>query len=79
MKKKQHENCFLVVSDNFSYKNGPNNLVRGLFFSLDIGPYLLPNCGHLGTFFGPFGGAQMALKGKKQHKNLFSGCFGQFL
>jgi hypothetical protein len=30
-------NYFLVVLDYFSNKNGPNDLVRGLFSSLDIG------------------------------------------
>jgi hypothetical protein len=47
---------------------------------VDIGPYLLPICGPLGTFLGPFGGAQMAPneEKKKQHKNLFSGCIGEF-
>jgi hypothetical protein len=40
--------------------NGSNNLARELFLSLDIGPYLLPTWGPLGTFLGLFGGAQIA-------------------
>jgi hypothetical protein len=48
---KQHEkNYFLVVLDHFSYKNGPIDLVRGFFSSLDIGPYIPPTCG----LFKPF-------------------------
>jgi hypothetical protein len=43
---KQHEkNYFLVVLDHFSYKNGPIDLVRGFFSSLDIGPYIPRTCG----------------------------------
>jgi hypothetical protein len=75
--KKSIKTCFLVVSDHFSKKNRPNNLVRGLFLSLDIRPNVSPTCGPLGIFFGPYGGAQMAPN--KQHENLFSGSFGQFL
>jgi hypothetical protein len=62
--------------------NEPNSLVRGLFISLDVGPYLWPIWGPLGFFLGVYGSARMAPKWrekKKQHKNLFSGCFGQFL
>jgi hypothetical protein len=33
-------------------------LVRGLFSSLDIGTHILSTCRSLGTFLGPFGGAQ---------------------
>ena len=50
---------FLVVSDYFSYKNGPIDLFRGLFLSLDIGTYIPPTCRPLSTFLGPIGGAQM--------------------
>jgi hypothetical protein len=53
------KNYFLVVSDYFSYKNGPIDLVRGLFSSLDIGTYIPPTCGPVCTFLGPFGGAQI--------------------
>jgi hypothetical protein len=43
--------------------NVPNDLVRGSFLSLDIGPYIPP------IFLGPFGCAQVAPKcHKKQHK-----------
>jgi hypothetical protein len=57
---KQHKkNYFLVVLDYFSYKNGPIDLVRGLFSSLDIGLCIPPSWGPLKTFLGPFGGAQM--------------------
>jgi hypothetical protein len=45
--------------DYFSYKNGPNDLVRGLFSSLDVGTYILPICRPLGTFLIPLWGAQM--------------------
>jgi hypothetical protein len=44
--------------DHFFCKNGPNDLFRGLFSSLDIGTYFPPTYGPLGTFLGPFGGAQ---------------------
>jgi hypothetical protein len=54
------KNYFLVVLDHFSYKNRPNDLVRGLFSSSDIEPYIPPTCGPLSTFLGPFWGAQMA-------------------
>jgi hypothetical protein len=53
------KNYFLVGSDYFSYKNGPVDLDRGLFSSLDIGTYIPPTCGPLCTFLGPIGGAQM--------------------
>jgi hypothetical protein len=49
------KNYFLVVSDYFSYKN---DLVRGLFTSLDIGTNNLPTFRPLCTFFGLFGGAE---------------------
>ena len=42
------KNYFLVVLDYFSYKNGPNDLVRGSFSSLDVGTYIYLN--HLRTF-----------------------------
>jgi hypothetical protein len=61
-KKQQKNDCFLVVSDHFSLTN---NLVMGLLLSLAIGPYILPTCGPLFTFLGPFGGAQLAPKWKK--------------
>jgi hypothetical protein len=41
--------------DYFSYKNGPIDLVRGLFSSQDIGPCIPPTWGPLITFLGPFG------------------------
>jgi hypothetical protein len=53
------KNYFLVVSDYLSYKNRPNDLVRGSFSSLDVGTYIPPTCGPLSTFLGPFWGAQM--------------------
>jgi hypothetical protein len=53
------KNYFLEVFDLLSYKNWPIDLVRGLFSSLNIGTYILPNCRPLSTFLGPFGGAQM--------------------
>jgi hypothetical protein len=43
-------------------KKGPNDMVRGLFLSLNIGTYILPTCGPLCTFLGPFGGAQIIEK-----------------
>jgi hypothetical protein len=51
----------MVIMDYFSYKNGPIDLVRGLFSSLDIGTYIPPTCRPLSTFMGSFGGAQMPL------------------
>jgi hypothetical protein len=59
------KNNFLVVSDYFSYKNGPVDSVKGLFSSLDTGTYILPNWGPFCTFLGPFWGAP------KQHENFF--------
>jgi hypothetical protein len=53
---------FLVVLDYFSQKNGPIELVRGLFSSLDIGTKNLPTCKSLCTILGPFGSAQKAQK-----------------
>jgi hypothetical protein len=53
------KNYFLVVSDYFSYKNGPIDLVWGLFSNLDIGTYIPFTFGPLCTFLGPIGGAQM--------------------
>jgi hypothetical protein len=50
----------VVVSDHFSYKNLPNNLVRGLFLNLDIRPNVSPTCKLKGTFLGLFRVAQMA-------------------
>jgi hypothetical protein len=32
-----------------------------------------------GYLLGSFGGAQITPEWKKQHRNLFSGCFGQIL
>jgi hypothetical protein len=80
MAKSRKKNCFLVASDNFFYKNGPNNLLRGLSSSLDIRPYIPPTCGPLNTFLDPLiRGAQMAPKWPEKHKKkLFSGCFGPF-
>jgi hypothetical protein len=54
-----------MVLDYFSYKNGPNDLVRGLFSRLDIGTYILSTCGPSSTFLGSFGGS---LNAPKQHK-----------
>jgi hypothetical protein len=60
MPPKQHKkNYYLVVLDYFTYNNGPKDLVRGLFSSLDTGTYIPPTCRPLCTFLGPFGGAQM--------------------
>jgi hypothetical protein len=52
------KNYSLVVLDYFSEKNGPIDLVRGLFSSIDIKTNNLPTCRPLFTFLGPFGGAQ---------------------
>jgi hypothetical protein len=63
------KNFFLAVLDYFFYKNGSNDLVRGLFSSLDIGTYILSICGPLYTFLGPFGGSPNS---PEQHiKNYF--------
>jgi hypothetical protein len=66
---------FLVVLDNFFAKNGPNDMVRGLSLSLDIGTYILPTCRPLCTILAPFGGAQIP---QKSIKEIFSGYFGVF-
>jgi hypothetical protein len=50
---------YFLVSDYFSCKNGPIDLVRGWFSSLDIGTYILPTCRPSSTSMGPFGGAKM--------------------
>jgi hypothetical protein len=56
------KNFFLVVLDYFFYKNGLDDLARGLFSSLDIGTYILSTFGPLCTFLSPFEGAQMPQK-----------------
>jgi hypothetical protein len=60
--------CFLVVLDHFFLKNGPNDMVRGLSLSLDIGTYILPTCRPLYTFFAPFGDVQVP-------QNSIKNCF----
>ena len=65
---KQHKNnYFRVIMDYVSYKNGSNDLVRGLFSSLDIETYILLICGPLSTFLAPFGGAQMPQNSIKKY------------
>jgi hypothetical protein len=59
MPQKSIKNYFWVVLYYFSYKNGPNDLVRGLFSSLNVRTYIPATCGLLSTFLGPFVGAQM--------------------
>jgi hypothetical protein len=54
-KKNSMKAYFLVVLYNSSLKNGPNNLIRGLFLSLNIGPYVPSTFGLLGIFLRPFG------------------------
>jgi hypothetical protein len=54
--------CILIVLGHFSYKNGPNDLVRGSFSSIDIGPYIRPFARLSVLFLGPLRGAQMAPK-----------------
>jgi hypothetical protein len=58
---------FLVVLDYFSYKNGPDDLVRGLFSSLDIETYIPPTCGPLSSFLSPCEGSQMPKNGIKNY------------
>jgi hypothetical protein len=62
---------FLVVLDYLSYKNGPNDLIRGSFSSLDVRTYIPLACGPLSTFLGPFEGAQMPRNRKKDIVLLF--------
>jgi hypothetical protein len=57
-------------------KRRKNDLVSGLFSSLDIGTKNLPTYRPLHTFMGSFGSAQMP---QNSIKKLFSGCFGLFL
>jgi hypothetical protein len=59
MPKKCIKSYFLVVSDYFSYNNGPIDLIRGLFSSLDIGTYIPSTCRPCVPFLGPIRGAQM--------------------
>jgi hypothetical protein len=61
------KNYFWVVLYYFSYMNGSNDLVRGLFSSLDIGTYIPPACGPLSTSWGLFRGAQMPQNRKKNY------------
>jgi hypothetical protein len=61
------KNYFLVVSDCFSYKNGPIDSVRGLFSNLDIGTYIPFTYGPLSTFLGPIGRAQMTQNSINTH------------
>jgi hypothetical protein len=58
----------VVVLDYISYKNEPNDLVRGLFSSIDIGKYIPPNYRPLSTFLGPF---EDAPKPRNNIKNQF--------
>jgi hypothetical protein len=44
------KNYFLIVSEYFSYKIGPIDLVRGSISSLDIGIFILPTFGPLCMF-----------------------------
>jgi hypothetical protein len=53
------KNYFRVVLEYFLYKNGLDDLVRGLFSSLDIVTYIWLTIRPLSTFLRPFGGAQM--------------------
>jgi hypothetical protein len=69
------KNYFLVVSDYFSYKNGPINLVRGLYSSLDIGTNNFPTCMPSSTFLGPFEGAQMPQNSTKSYFLVISDYF----
>jgi hypothetical protein len=50
MAKNSKKKLFLIVLDHFSHKNGPNDLVWGLFLCLDIESYIPPTCGPLSTF-----------------------------
>jgi hypothetical protein len=61
------KNYFLVVLDYFSYKNGPIDLVRGLFSSLDIGTCILHICRPLCTYLVQLGHAQMPQNSIKKH------------
>jgi hypothetical protein len=49
------KNYFLVVLDHFSCKNGPNDLVRGLFSNLDIWTNILSTHQPLSTIWVNFG------------------------
>jgi hypothetical protein len=69
------KNYFLVVSDYFSYKNGPIDLVRGLFSSFDIGINNLLTCRPLCTILGPFWCAQMPQKCIKSYFMVVSDYF----
>jgi hypothetical protein len=55
------------VLDYFTYKNGPNDLVRGPFSSKDIGTYIPYTCGPLHSVLGPF----RCPNAQKQHKKHF--------
>jgi hypothetical protein len=74
MAKNSVKTYFLVVLEYFSYQNGPNDLDRGLFSSLDIGPTSRLHAGRLlsgrprplGSLLGPAGGAQMAKNSRKK-------------
>jgi hypothetical protein len=61
-----------IILDHFSWKNGPNDLDRGLFLSLYFGPYISPTCWSLCAILGPFGTAPMP---ESSIQNLFSDSF----
>jgi hypothetical protein len=61
------KSIFWFVVDHFSYKNGPIDLVRSLFSSLDIGIFFPPTCRPLSTYMGPFGGAHMPQNSMKNY------------
>jgi hypothetical protein len=67
---------FLVAPDHLFLKNRLNDMVSSLFSSLNIGTYMLPTCGPLCTFLGPFGGGQIP---QYSTKKLYSGRFVLFL
>jgi hypothetical protein len=74
--KNRKKPCFLVDLDHSFYSKMPNDLVKGLFLSSDIGPYIMSTCGPLCTFLRLLGCAQMAKNSIKT--GIFFGSFWSF-
>jgi hypothetical protein len=73
--KQQRKNYFLIVSEYFSYRIGPIDMVRGSISSLDIGTFILAILGTLCMFWGiraPPNGAN-----KYSNARRWAGCMAQ--
>jgi hypothetical protein len=65
------KNLFSACSGPFLLKNEPNDLVKGLTLSLDIGLYVPPTYKPSSTFLGLFEVPKWPKNGEKQHEKPF--------